>query len=227
LIFWISLILAFLGFLLTTRVKLPQRALATGKPKLSLDHFFLSQAWPLAVNILMFGLCWGVMQNYVAIFGQERLDITDGTGVFFALLSAGLIISRFFGGKQLRRGEISASGALGVVLSTIGYALFAFSHGVWAYYLSALFIGLGNGRLYPAMLNMFVNMARHDQRGTANSSILISWDMGMGIGIVVGGFLIEYISYTTAFWTTAAIQAVGAAFYLLYSSKYFDCNKLV
>ena len=227
LLFWISLILAFLGFLLTTRVKLPQRALATGKPKLSLDHFFLSQAWPLAVNILMFGLCWGVMQNYVAIFGQERLDITDGTGVFFALLSAGLIISRFFGGKQLRRGEISASGALGVVLSTIGYALFAFSPGVWAYYLSALFIGLGNGRLYPAMLNMFVNMARHDQRGTANSSILISWDMGMGIGIVVGGFLIEYISYTTAFWTTAAIQAVGAAFYLLYSLKYFDCNKLV
>lgn len=65
LLFWISLILAFLGFLLTTRVKLPQRALATGKPKLSLDHFFLSQAWPLAVNILMFGLCWGVMQNYV------------------------------------------------------------------------------------------------------------------------------------------------------------------
>ena len=227
LLFWISLILAFFGFLLTTRVKLPKREIVAGKPKRSLDHFFLSRAWPLAVNILMFGLCWGVMQNYVAIFGQERLNITDGTGLFFALLSAGLIISRFFGGKQLRRGEISASGAQGVILSTIGYALFAFSPGAWAYYLSALFIGLGNGRMYPAMLNMFVNMARHDQRGTANSSILISWDLGMGIGIVMGGFLIEYISYTTAFWTVAAIQATGAAVYLQFSSEYFNSHKLV
>ena len=114
-----------------------------------------------------------------------------------------------------------------MILSTIGYALFAFSPGAWAYYLSALFIGLGNGRMYPAMLNMFVNMARHDQRGTANSSILISWDLGMGIGIVMGGFLIEYISYTTAFWTVAAIQATGAAVYLQFSSEYFNSHKLV
>ncbi len=79
----------------------------------------------------------------------------------------------------------------------------------WAFYLSAILVGLGNGRMYPAFLNMFVAMARHDQRGTANSSILTSWDIGMGIGILAGGVLVEYTGYASAFWFTAASQIAG------------------
>ena len=226
LLFWISLIMSGIGFMLTTNVKIPKRELKHKRPAMSLDHFFLSRAWPLAINILCFGLCWGVMQNYVALYGREKLNITDGTGVFFALLSLGLIVSRLFGSKQLRRGEIASSGAVGVVLSTIGYGLFSLAPGAWAYYLSAAFIGLGNGRMYPAMLNMFVNMARHDQRGTANSSILTSWDLGMGLGILAGGFLLEYVSYSAAFLTVAAVQLAGALLYLLITRQFFERKRL-
>lgn len=67
---------------------------------------------------------------------------------------------------------------------------------------------------------MFIKVARHDQRGTANSSILISWDLGMGIGILIGGFLAEYISYSAAFWVTAAMQAAGALLFLS-ATRYF------
>ena len=86
LLFWISLVVAFIGFYAVTTIKIPVRAIVPGKPKLSMDHFFLSRAWLMAVNILLFGLCWGVMSNYVAIYGKEVLDITDGTGVFFGIL---------------------------------------------------------------------------------------------------------------------------------------------
>lgn len=80
--------------------------------------------------------------------------------------------------------------------------------------------------MYPALLNMFVNMARHDQRGTANSSILISWDLGMGLGILLGGFLIQYINYTTAFWTVAAMQTAGALYYILFVRGFFSRHRL-
>lgn len=91
LLFWLSLILAFGGFYCATKVKLPAREKVQTKPVLSLDHFFLGRAWLLAVNISFFGLCWGVMSNYVAIYGKTQLGITDGTGIFFMLLSAGLV----------------------------------------------------------------------------------------------------------------------------------------
>ncbi len=226
LLFWISLVTALAGFICCSTVKLRQRDIVKAKPLLSLDHFFLTRAWLMAVNICMFGLCWGVMSNYVAIYGQERLGITDGTGVFFMILSAGLMLSRFTGRKALREGRVTSHCLQGVILSTAGYLLFALALGQWSFYASALLVGLGNGRMYPSFLNMFVKVARHDQRGTANSSILISWDAGMGIGILLGGFVAQYLSYSAAFWMVAAMQAAGALLYALCTRTFFLQRKL-
>ena len=85
-LFWISLILALAGFICTSRVRIPTRELIKNKPKMSLDHFFLGRAWLMAVNITLFGLCWGIMSNYVAIYEQEELGVADGTGIFFMML---------------------------------------------------------------------------------------------------------------------------------------------
>lgn len=226
LLFWISLIVAGIGFYCTTTVRLPARRPVPGKPHLSMDHFFLTRAWLMAVNILLFGLCWGVMSNYVAIYGKEVFGITNGTGVFFALLSIGLFVSRLYGAKSLREGFLSENALQGAGISSVGYTLFVLSPGEWAYYLSALLIGLGNGRMYPAFLNMFISVARNDQRGTANSTILTSWDLGMGLGILIGGVLIEYAGYTTAFAVTAGSQIVGFFLLLLRTRRFFMERRL-
>ena len=226
LLFWLALVLALAGFVCSTTVKLPRREAVAGKPKLSLDHFFLGRAWLLAVNICFFGLCWGILSNYVAIYGQERLSITDGTGLFFMLLSAGLIVSRLFGARSLREGRMTHNAAIGVLLSLASYSLFAFVGQAWSFYLSALLVGLGNGQMYPAFLNMFIKVARHDQRGTANSSILISWDLGMGLGILLGGFVAEYIGYDAAFVLTAVMQGVGALLFFFFTARFYMKRRL-
>lgn len=226
LLFWISLLLAGVGFLMTSRVRLPHREIVENKPKLSLDHFFLGRAWLLALNILFFGFCWGVMSNYVALYGQEMLGITDGTGIFFMLLSIGLMVSRLYGRKRLRAGRLTESCLRGVCLSLAGYTLFATAWGEWTFYGAAILIGLGNGQMYPAFLNMFISMARHDQRGTANSSILISWDLGMGLGILLGGVLTEFTGYSIAFWTVAAMQCAGTMLFILITRRFFLRRRL-
>ena len=73
LLFWISLVVAFVGFYFVSTIRLPHRPPVEGKPKLSMDHFFLSRAWLMAINILLFGLCWGIMSNYVAIYERKNL----------------------------------------------------------------------------------------------------------------------------------------------------------
>ncbi len=225
-LFWLSLILSCIGFICSTRVRLPKRELITDKPKLSLDHFFLGRAWLMAINISLFGLCWGIMSNYVAIYGQEILGITDGTGMFFMLLSAGLMLSRLYGSKSLRAGKLTQNCLRGVLISLVGYTLFASGLGEWSFYMSALLVGLGNGQMYPAFLNMFIKVARNDQRGTANSSILISWDLGMGLGILIGGFVTEYIGYSAAFWVVATMQGLGAGLFILVTRGFFTRRRL-
>lgn len=225
-LFWLALIVALSGFFISTRVNLPERKQDKSKDKISLDRFFLTRAWMLAINIALFGFCFGVLSNYLAIYSREEFGITSGTGTYFMLLSLGLFSSRIQGAKALRQGFITRNAAHGMLLSLIGYTLFVLLPTPAGYYGSAILIGLGNGHMYPGFLNMFINIAHHNERGTANSSILTSWDLGFGIGILLGGVVAENINYTAAFWLVAAVNAVGVILYFTATRRFFIARNL-
>lgn len=226
-LFWIAFVIAISAVLIAWTIRLPEKDIIRNKEKLSLDRFFLTRAWLLAINIAMFGFCWGVLSNYLAIYSKEVLSITGGTGTYFALLSMGLFSSRLQGRKALSQGKLTQNAAEGMLISLVGFTLFvAIPHPV-AYYLSAILIGLGNGHLYPAFLNMFVHVARHDQRGTANSSILTGWDLGFGIGCLLGGIVAEHFGYTATFWMVAAENAVSVILFFLASRQFFERRKIL
>lgn len=226
-LFWIAFVVAISAVLIAWTIRLPEKDIIRNKEKLSLDRFFLTRAWLLALNIAMFGFCWGVLSNYLAIYSKEVLSITGGTGTYFALLSMGLFSSRLQGRKALSQGKLTQNAAEGMLISLVGFTLFvAIPHPV-AYYLSAILIGLGNGHLYPAFLNMFVHVARHDQRGTANSSILTGWDLGFGIGCLLGGIVAEHFGYTATFWMVAAENAVSVILFFLASRQFFERRKIL
>lgn len=226
LLFWIALVVACAGWLIDSTVELERKEI-TSHFKLSWDRFFLLKGWLIGMNMVAFGFCFGVLSNYLAIYGKEVLGITGGTGTYFMLCSVGLILSRLQGGKALREGRLTFNAGSGMAISLIGYTIFiaipAFAPVLTplGYYGSALLIGLGNGHMWPAFQNMTINVAHNNQRGTANSTILISWDIGMGLGILLGGIIAEHIGYHAAFWTVAGVNALGVALFFLRTKTFF------
>lgn len=225
-IFSLSLLFAGLGFAINSTLKLKKRELVKKANKISLDRFFLVRAWREALAMICFAFGYGVISTYIAIYGKERLGITGGTGVFFLLLSIGLILSRLIGSRTLRKGMLIWNASLGLLISLCGYFLFAGVHNYFGYYGAALIIGLGNGHMFPAFQTMFINLAPHTQRGTANSSLLISWDVGVGLGIMIGGMLVEYFGYFSAFWAAGFVNAAGVIFFFTNIRKTYQRDKL-
>ena len=70
-LFWIAFIVAIASVVIAGTIRLPEKEIVKNKEKLSLDRFFLTRAWLLAINIAMFGFCWGVLSNYLAIYSKE------------------------------------------------------------------------------------------------------------------------------------------------------------
>jgi len=230
LLFWIALIVAVCGWTVDATVKLPEKEIVRNRQKLSWDRFFLVRGWLIGLNMVAFGFSFGVLSNYLAIYGKEVMGITGGTGTYFMLCSIGLILSRLQGGKALRKGRLTHNAGEGMVISLIGYTLFIVMPTLmpahqWAimvgYYGSALLVGLGNGHMWPAFQNMTINVATNSQRGTANSTILISWDIGMGLGILLGGVISELLGYGAAFWTVVLVNAAGVACFFLATKAFF------
>jgi len=240
LLFWIALAVAFAGLAVDASVEVKVASRPTQR-KMSLDRFFLMRGWLLGANMVAFGFSFGVLSNYLAIYGKETLGITGGTGTYFMLCSAGLMLSRLQGGKALRKGRLTHNAAEGMLISLAGYTLFIlmptleqlFSshtsltsvHSSLAtaigFYGSAVLIGLGNGHLWPAFQNMTISVAHNNQRGTANSTILISWDIGMGLGVLVGGIVAEGMGYAAAFWTVVLVNAAGVATFFMRTRQFF------
>lgn len=226
LLFWISLLTSAVGFAINATLKLNTRELIKDKPKISLDRFFLVKGWSEALTMVCFAFSYGVLATYVAIYGKEELGISGGSALFFMLLSIGLILSRLVGSRTLRQGKITQNAAVGVSISVFGYLLFAALHNPIGYYGAALVIGLGNGHMWPAYQTMFINLAPHTQRGTANSSVLISWDVGVGLGILVGGVLSEHVGYHSAFWAAWILNVVGVVGFFAYVRQSYLRNRL-
>ena len=226
LIFSLSLLCASVGFAINSTLKLKPREQIKNASKISLDRFFLLQAWREAVSMICFAFSYGVLSTYIAIYGKERLNITGGTGVFFLLLSLGLILSRLAGNKTLKKGMIVRNASFGIVLSLIGYCLFSSVHNFFGYYGAALIIGLGNGHMFPAFQTMFINLAPHTRRGTATSSLLISWDVGVGLGIMIGGMLVGQFGYYSAFWASSLVNLIGVIFFFAVVKSNYQKHKL-
>ena len=65
----------------------------------------------------------------------------------------------------------------------------------YLFFAVALFLGVGFGTMFPAFNTLFVNLAPNGQRGTATSTYLTSWDVGIGAGLMAGaavGMMMPY-----------------------------------
>ena len=224
-LFIMALLFSGAGLAINSTLKLPARP-AAKKPPLSFDRFVMLKGWSQGLCMVCYAFSYGVLATYIAIYGKEELGITGGTGLFFMLLSVGLILSRLTGSRSLRRGRVVQNASMGTVVSMFGYMLFAALHNEWGYYGAALIIGLGNGHMFPAFQTMFINLAENDRRGTANSTLLVSWDIGVGLGVLFGGMLAEYSGFHAAFWGGWIVNAVGVALFFLYAKSHFLRNKL-
>lgn len=225
-IFAVSLVTAGMGLAVDCAIKPRNRSLRVDRQPISLDHFFLLKGWRLGLSMACLSFSFGVLSNYLAIYCRDELGMSGGTGTFFMLAAVGLMVSRLIGGRSLRKGKIVQNAAFGATFSMFGYLLFAtVSHPV-AYYSTAIIIGLGNGHMFPAYQSMFINLASNSQRGTANSTLLTSWDVGIGLGVLAGGAVAESISYHSAFMVDAAVNVAGVVVFHTLCRSHYLRNRL-
>lgn len=213
LIFALALGAAMIGTLLSATINLRKRDIALNHQPISLDRFFLLNGWSQGVCMACFATAYGVLATYLAIYCKEQMGNASISGNFFLIIALGLMCSRLVGSRTLRRGKIVENATFGVAFSVLGYGCFALWPCEGTCYACAVIVGLGNGHMFPAFSNMFVNLAPSNQRGTANATLLTMWDVGMGLGIVLGGYMAEHFGYEKAFLLSAIAQFGGMLFY--------------
>ena len=97
----------------------------------------------------------------------------------------------------------------------------------YLYLAIALSQGVAFGTMFPAFNALFVNLAPNNQRGTATSTYLTSWDVGIGIGLMVGGSLGQaFGGFSWAYLFGACLTILSVIYFVWKVGPHYNRNKL-
>lgn len=222
---WVALFMGFLAILVVFFIKVPRRTpVAEKRPPISLDRFILLKGLPIFFNQLFVSFGWGTLAAYAVLYGQE--EGIQHPAFFFLFLATGMIISRISSGKLVDKGYMHQVIVSGICIASLAFFSFAVFHYTLAFYAAALFIGLGYGSLFPALQTLYVNMAPASKRGTANSTYLTGFDLGIGLGMLLGAQVAESYGFSNMYLMAASSCSFAALLYWFNSRKVFEKNRL-
>lgn len=220
----VALVMGALAVLVICFIKVPKRELFEHKQPISLDRFLLIKGLPILLNQIFITFGWGTLAAYAVLYGIE--SGVKNAGLFFLFLAAGIIVSRITSGKLVDKGHIHRVIIFAVAVVTLSFLSFALIHSVYAYNISAFFIGIGYGTLLPALQTIYIDMAPSTQRGTANSTYLTGFDLGIGIGMLSGASIASSYGYENMYLFTSLLCFIGLLLYAFNSKRIFEKHRL-
>lgn len=224
-IFATSFGISFIGLMTIFFIKAPRRIAPPQKEAISLDRFILVKGLRGGVVAASIGIGYGVIMNYIGMYGLD-LGVGSGAGLFFTLLALGIVGARLLSAKLINNGYINRVIYIGITLLIIGFSIMILGGNSTTFYLCAVLLGLGYGYATPAFQTMFINLAEHNRRGTANSMYFTSWDCGIGLGTAFGGAIIQYIGFAGVFSMCLVAILLSVVYFWRVAAPFFTQNKL-
>ena len=233
-LFWCSIAAGTTGLIFASMVNAPRRPPVLQPNKaLSIDRFFLIEGIPACLSLFMLAIPYGMTTCYMALCATQSC-LTSSTGLFFTVMAVGLISSRLNSGKRVDCGLVTQTIRRGIIIAFFGVlaepalgtaAEWSITAGYVVYFVAALLIGYGFGTMFPAFNTLFINLAPHSRRATANATYLTGWDVGIGCGMLLGGFLSEH-SFALCYLTGAGLVIVSLILFITFVTPHFERHKL-
>jgi MFS family permease len=230
-IFLCSFASCVLGMLCASSVRTKRRPPVVRKP-ISLDRFILLRGLPGGISLMLLSIPYGITSTYIAMYSKE-LGLTISSGVFFTLLAIGIASSRVFSGKLVDKGYTTQLIAWSKLMAAMVFIVLGLCRYMtmcidvsYLFLGCALFMGVSFGTMFPAYNAFFVNLAPSSERGTAISTYLTSWDVGIGLGLLVGGYVSEYLGFDIAYFIGAGLSLVAWAWFKWFVTSRYERDKV-
>ncbi|MFC6293715.1 MFS transporter [Lactiplantibacillus daoliensis] len=186
--------------------------LGTSQPKQPVIHtakkaaIFDRQFIPQCSLVFILGVLMSGVMTFTPIYAQLK-HLTAISWFFFVAAVAGVVIRPIVGRSFDQRGPRLVL-LISTVLLTVGMVMIAFIDRNWLLVVAGIFYGVADGAIYPTLQAWVFKVTSVENRDTATGMFLNSYDLGMGLGAVVLGALVEDIQYQGMFLVLAVVGLI-------------------
>ncbi len=169
-----SVFCASCAIVLILAVRFPFRTPSDTVSIVSLDRFFLSNSFPLHINLMLYAIIVGMLLS---------LGLSDR---FYAVIMCGFLLALVAQRVVFRDADLKSEIVTGLILMFMVLILIYTRPMPIVWYIAPLLLGLSIGIVCARFLLFFIKLSRHCQRGTSQSTYFLSWEGGVAVGIGIG-----------------------------------------
>ena len=177
-----SVFCASCAIILILIIRFPFRTPSDISEIFSYDRFLLKNCGPLFFNLMFFAMIVGMLMS---------LGLSDR---FYACIMAGFLAALIAQRVVFRDAELKSEIVTGLILLIMVLILIYTRPLPIVWYIAPFLLGLSIGIVCSRFLLFFIKLSRHCQRGTSQSTYMLSWETGIALGLTVGyAFFMESV----------------------------------
>ncbi len=139
------------------------------------------------------GTVRGAVVNFIALFGKSIP--LDRVGPFFVAFSTAAILARFLLGDLSDRLGRKKVVFPSVCIISLNLFLISQVQSIWMFVLTGFIGGFGQGLIFPALSTYIIDILGKENKGFAISLYLTFFDVGMGFGSAIFGWISDLYGY--------------------------------
>lgn len=210
--FMVCAALAAASLALVTAVTFPFRTPGDDVRLFSFDRFYLKEGTVLFVNLVLISASVGL------VFAL-RLP-----GLFYGWMMAGFLLAMLAQRFVFRNAELKSEVVSGLLLMLAGLAVLMLHLRTADMYLAPVLFATGYAICSARFVLLYIKLCRHCQRGTSQSTNLLSWETGLGLGLFIGQWLTPE-HHIDVLQTSIAFSAVALLMYVAFTHSWFLKHK--
>ena len=216
-IFLFNLLLAAICLVISFAVKPPKlsspKTVSTQAEKgFKLSNYLEYKAVPISFVALVVGFGYSGVLSFLSFYAEE-INLVDAAGFFFLVYSIMLLLSRPFSGRLMDSKGANIVIYPSLIVFAIGMVLFSQAYFGVILLVAAALIGLGYGNFVSVAQTIAIQVSPTHRFGLATSTFYILYDLGLGAGPYLLGFIVPITGYRGLFLYMAGVVVVALVLY--------------
>ena len=209
-----------LGYIFTWLINIQENTTAKQSPKpqakgnssLQLHDIVESKVLAIGFVALLTAFAYSSVMSFITAYAEVK-QLLAYTSVFFIVFAISMLLVRPWVGKLYDSKGPSAVIYPSFVFFAIGLVIVSFLNNQWVMWLSAVFMGIGYGSVFPCLQTVAIQSVEKPRMGHAISTFFTLFDVGLAVGSVVMGVLITWMGFQATYLFCAAMVIVTLVVY--------------
>lgn len=184
----------------------------TEKAALSVHDLIEFKVIPIGCIALLTAFAYSSVISFITAYAESK-HLLSYVSLFFIIFAASMMIVRPWVGKFFDRKGASFVIYPSFICFAIGLVVISFMSNQWILWLSAIFIGIGYGSLFPCFQTVAIQSVTKERMGHSVATFFTLFDLGLALGSVCVGILIAKFGYSSTYLMCAVLTVLTLFLY--------------